>query len=109
VSIAHASIALFLHLLADIPYLRPGLRDRLVFTHERYTSNGDFSRAFCACLRFFWPFGDDDILTFDPVSQTYKLSPLFEKYASDAKNWTMNEAFFVNYPEMSDDIPASQL
>lgn len=85
----------------------PGLRDRLVFSHKRYTSTGDFSAAFCENLHFNWPFSDDEILLFDQVSQTYRISPLFEEYAFDMKNWTMNEGFFEKYVEMKHDIPCS--
>jgi hypothetical protein len=85
----------------------PGLRDRLVFSHKHYTSTGDFSAAFCENLHFNWPYPDDQILLFDQISQTYRISPLFEQYAFDMKNWTMDEAFFEKYMEMRHDIPCS--
>lgn len=92
-------------LLTNLP--RPGLRDRLVFSHRRYTLTGDFSAAFCEHMNFNWPFPDDQILLFDRLSQTYRISPLFEEYAFDMKNWTMDEAFFEKYMEMRHDIPSS--
>jgi hypothetical protein len=85
----------------------PGLRDRLVFSHKRYTKTGDFSAAFCEYLRFHWPFSDDDILVFDQVTQSYVISPLFEQYAFELNNWTMDEGFFEKYGEMKYDIPCS--
>ncbi|KUJ07681.1 uncharacterized protein LY89DRAFT_691433 [Mollisia scopiformis] len=86
----------------------PGLRDRLVFSHKHYTSTGDFSAAFCENLHFHWPFSDDDILIFDEEIQDYKFSPLFEKYAFDLKNWTMDDDFFEKFGEMRYDIPATK-
>ncbi|KAE8442652.1 hypothetical protein EG329_003009 [Mollisiaceae sp. DMI_Dod_QoI] len=86
----------------------PGLRDRLVFSHKHYTSTGDFSAAFCENLHFNWPFSDDEILILDSETQRYKLSALFEEYACDLKNWTMNEGFFEKFVEMKYDIPATR-
>jgi hypothetical protein len=52
----------------------PGLRDRLVFNHESYTRDGNFSAAFVANLRFHWPFPEADIFSFDPVTETHRVS-----------------------------------
>jgi hypothetical protein len=35
------------------------------------------------------------------------ISPLFEHYAFELKNWTMDEGFFAKYGEMRHDIPSS--
>lgn len=85
----------------------PGLRDRLVFSHKRYTATGDFSAAFCKYLHFHWPFSDEDILLFDEGDKAWGISRLFEQYAFELRNWTMDEAFFEKYPEMKHDIPSS--
>ena len=79
-----------------------------MFSHKRYTSTGKFSRAFCDYLHFHWPFSDDDILVFDNTSQSCKISPVFEEYAFDLKNWTMDEGFFETFMEMRHDIPSSK-
>jgi hypothetical protein len=100
------SHAFLLHFAYNV-HLRPGLRDRLVFSHKRYTITGDFSAAFCENLHFHWPFSNDEIMIFDPASQTFMLSPLFQEYAFDLKNWTMKEGFFEKYREMRYDIPSS--
>lgn len=56
----------------------PGLRDRLVFNHETYTRSGDFSAAFCANLRFHWPFPEADIFTYDSATETHRVCfPLY--------------------------------
>ena len=41
------------------------------------------------------------------MTQMYRISPLFEEYAFDMKNWTMNEGFFEKYVEMRHDIPCT--
>ncbi|RFU33263.1 hypothetical protein B7463_g3048, partial [Scytalidium lignicola] len=51
----------------------PGLRDRLVFSHEKYTRTGEFSAMYCNCLRFHWPFPDTDILTYPIPNATQYL------------------------------------
>jgi hypothetical protein len=85
------------------PVSRPSLRDRLVFTHQIY-STGAFSKAYSLCLRFNWPFDDKDILVYNETYQTWGLSELFERYACDLSNWKMTDDFFDGLPEMSLDI-----
>ena len=79
----------------------------MVFSHKRYTSTGDFSASYVSNVRFHWPFSDNQIFTFDAENKVYRLSALFEKYASELNNWTMDEAFFETYAEMRHDIPSS--
>jgi hypothetical protein len=91
---------------------RPGLRNRLVFSHEAYTTGApgaQFSAAFCENIHFHWPFPDQDIMEFDQVTKTYHLSSVFEMYASNVDNWTMDAGWFKLYPEMRDDIPMTMV
>jgi 2-amino-4-hydroxy-6-hydroxymethyldihydropteridine diphosphokinase len=44
---------------------------------------------------------------YDSSDNTCKISPLFEKYAFDSKNWTVGEQFFGKFPEMQLDLPCS--
>jgi hypothetical protein len=37
----------------------------------------------------------------------WEISTLFERYAFDLENWTMDEGFFVAFEEMKFDIPCS--
>ncbi|KAJ9612903.1 hypothetical protein H2200_002844 [Cladophialophora chaetospira] len=83
----------------------PGLRDRLVFEHKRYTSTGDFSAAFVANFNFNWPFSERNIFTCNPISGKYEVSTTFLEFAYNFKNWTMKPAFFKSFPEMQHDIP----
>jgi hypothetical protein len=83
----------------------PGMRDRLVFEHEKYTGTGDFSAAFVNNFNFYWPYTEREIYTFNPQSQRYEVSNVFLQYAYDFKNWTMRPEFFKKFPEMQHDVP----
>lgn len=85
---------------------RPGLRDRLVFEHKKYTSTGAFSAAFVDSFNFYWPYSDRDIFAYDPVHNRYEVSKIFLDYAYNFKNWTMKPDFFKKFPEMQHDIAA---
>ncbi|KIW34561.1 uncharacterized protein PV07_01338 [Cladophialophora immunda] len=84
----------------------PGLRDRLVFEHKKYTSTGDFSAAFVENFNFYWPYSDRDIFAYNPVQNRYEVSKIFLEYAYNFKNWTMKPGFFKKFPEMQHDIAA---
>ena len=83
----------------------PGMRDRLVFEHVKYTSTGDFSAAFVKNFNFNWPYTDEKMYTFNPMIQQYEVSKLFLEHAYDFKNWTMKPEFFKLFPEMQHDVP----
>jgi hypothetical protein len=82
----------------------PGLRDRLVFEHQKYTSTGKFSAAFVENFHFHWPYSERDIFAYNPVSNRYEVSKIFLAFAYDLKNWTMRPDFFRKFPEMQSDI-----
>lgn len=82
----------------------PGLRDRLVFEHDKYTRTGDFSAAFVGNFNFDWPFGDEQIMSIDDQGRCH-VSKTFLDYAYDFRNWTMRPEFFKQFPEMKHDIP----
>lgn len=84
----------------------PGMRDRLVFEHEKYTRTGDFSAAFVNNFNFNWPYTEREIYTFNTQAQRYEVSNVFLQYAYDFKNWTMRPEFFKKFPEMEHDVPA---
>ena len=84
----------------------PGMRDRLVFEHEKYTRTGEFSAAFVNNFNFHWPYTEREIYTFNPMSQQYEVSKAFLEAAYDFKNWTMKPDFFKKFPEMQHDVPA---
>jgi hypothetical protein len=90
---------------AVIDYLVwPGLRDRLVFEHDKYTRTGDFSAAFVKYSHFNWPYGDTDIFAANPNTGQWEVSKLFLDHVYDYKNWTMMPEFFQMFPEMEHDM-----
>lgn len=91
---------------AVIDYLVwPGLRDRLVFEHEKYTRTGEFSAAFVKYAHFDWPYTDDDIFIPDASTGDWRVSENFLQKVYDHRSWSMLPGFFDLYPEMIHDIP----
>jgi len=86
----------------------PGLRDRLVFEHKKYTSTGAFSAAFVENFNFHWPYSDQEMFAYSPVHNRYEVSKIFLDYAYNFKNWTMKPGFFKKFPEMQHDIAATE-
>ncbi|KEF55710.1 uncharacterized protein A1O9_08460 [Exophiala aquamarina CBS 119918] len=84
----------------------PGMRDRLVFEHEKYTASGLFSAAYVENFSFFWPYPDEEIFHYDPLQDQFEFSPVFLHYVYNYKNWTMKAGFFETCPEMKYDVPA---
>ncbi|KAK5447908.1 hypothetical protein LTS15_009407 [Exophiala xenobiotica] len=82
----------------------PGLRDRLVFEHKKYTATGALSAAFVKNFNFYWPYSDRDIFGHNPATDRYEVSKVFLEYVYSFKNWTMRPGFFQQFPEMQDDI-----
>jgi hypothetical protein len=64
---------------------RPGLRDRLVFEHRKYTATGDLSAAFVNNFNFHWPYSDQEIFAYNPAQNRYEISRLFLEYAYNFK------------------------
>ncbi|KAN0098919.1 protein of unknown function (DUF3425) domain containing protein [Hyaloscypha variabilis] len=81
----------------------PGLRERLVFNHQRYSRAGELGPALCAYSHFHWPFPDEKIVTYDQTND-WKISELFQSYAFKIENWSMDKEFFQRFPEMKNDI-----
>jgi hypothetical protein len=86
----------------------PGLREILVFEHNRYAPNPEFSQRFCEDLRFNWPYPDEEIFCFDAVKNSYTFSPRFKQCAGDIRNWTMDAKFFEAFEDMIGAIPMSR-
>jgi hypothetical protein len=73
------------HLCTHADPCRPGLRDRLVFEHKKYTSTGDFSAAFVENFNFHWPYSDRDIFAYNPTHNRYEVSKIFVEHAYNFK------------------------
>jgi hypothetical protein len=90
---------------AVIDYLVwPGLRDRLVFEHDKYTRTGEFSAAFVKYAHFDWPYGDNEIYTLNPATGRWEVSKIFLEYVYDYSKWMMKPDFFKQFPEMIHDM-----
>lgn len=60
--------------------------------------------AYLRRFRFAWPFSFEDTYKYNPRTDTYTPSPLFERYHRDLKFWTMDDAFFWEFPELASAI-----
>lgn len=86
----------------------PGLRERLVFEHDKYTRTGDFSAAFVQYSHFDWPYSEAEIFAVNPSTGQFEVSKLFLDHVYDHRNWTMKPDFFRMFPEMEHDVNVYQ-
>ena len=86
----------------------PGLREHLVYQHNHYAPNAEFSRRFCEDLRFNWPYADHEIFSFDAIRNRYTFSRRFKQSACDLKNWTMDQRFFETFQELVGNVNMSR-
>ncbi|KAK5044462.1 hypothetical protein LTR84_010743 [Exophiala bonariae] len=84
----------------------PGLRETLIRGSLRLDGS-KFSAAYMRDFRFSWPFSLEDTYEYFPATDTYVASPLFERYHRDLKFWTMEESFFLEFPEFTGAMSAS--
>ena len=80
------------------------MRDCFVRHHNYYFSTNEFSTHYREHFKFRWPFGFEETYRFDPMTKTYKISPLFEQYHRDTKCWTLEKVFFQKFPEFVNEI-----
>ncbi|KAE9379670.1 hypothetical protein N431DRAFT_478623 [Stipitochalara longipes BDJ] len=92
------------HPIAIDFFVWPSLRDRLIETHHEYFATSDFSKYFCNHYKFSWPFPFEDTYTYCKESNTYQLSPVFERYHRDLKYWGVEKPFLEKFPELAQDI-----
>lgn len=103
-----APIHLGVNVLAVLIFSRPGMRDRMMFEHEKYCASGTFSGAYVENFSFFWPYSDQDIINYSHDRDRYEFSPVFLEYVYEYKNWTMKAGFYEKCPEMQYDVPVFQ-
>ena len=82
----------------------PSLRDRLVHHHDRLFGDSKLANAYANYLHFDWPFSFEDTFCFDETIQGWYPSPIFERYHSDVRCWTVSEAFWDGLEELRSDI-----
>jgi hypothetical protein len=93
-----------MHPIAIDMFPWPLLRDRLVNHHHMLFSDSKLSYAYANFLHFDWPFSFEDTFYFDETLQGWYPSPLFEKYHSDVRCWTVSEAFWQGLEYLRSDI-----
>lgn len=87
----------------------PALRDRLMRHYHYYFATSEFSVHYRQNFKFNWPFGFDETYRYSPSTGTYRISPLFERYYSDEKSWSMEKLFFQKFPEYIGEIPVHEV
>ncbi|CZR67335.1 uncharacterized protein PAC_17234 [Phialocephala subalpina] len=92
------------HPIAIDFFVWPALRDRLVETHHDYFTTSDFSIYFRNYYKFSWPFPFEDTYIYCKDTNTYQLSPVFERYHRDLKYWGVEKPFLEKFPELAQDI-----
>ncbi|KAH8804547.1 hypothetical protein F5884DRAFT_859174 [Xylogone sp. PMI_703] len=78
----------------------PELRDYLIDYYPYYSPSSEISEAYRKHLRFRWPFAISEAYTFDLKTKQYSLTPLFEEYFRNPRNWGMQKTFFEQFPSM---------
>ncbi|RDW79748.1 hypothetical protein BP6252_04386 [Coleophoma cylindrospora] len=84
----------------------PALRKRIVFSQHRYCAN-TFWDLFRANFCVVWPYELRDCFTRDRQTGAYRISPAFDTQLQDIRTWSMGRQFFQEYPELYNDIPAT--
>ena len=87
----------------------PALRDRLVRHHNYYFATSEFSVHYRQHFKFSWPFGFDETYRYDPLTNKYQISPLFERYHRDVRCWSLEKVFFQKFPELIGEISVYQI
>ncbi|KIW34978.1 uncharacterized protein PV07_01707 [Cladophialophora immunda] len=84
----------------------PGLRERLIFSQQKFAANADrYTELFRTNFRFLWPFEPEDIYYRDPETGRYAFSEQFIGRTEDLSCWTMHNDYFIALPELRGDIP----
>ena len=82
----------------------PTLRDRLVSQHKSIFRTSALSHVYKSFIKFDWPFAFEDAFFHDEVTGQHRPNPLFERYHSDLRRWSVTEEFYAKFPEMRTDI-----
>jgi hypothetical protein len=76
-----------------------------MYGQHRYCSN-IFWKIFTDSFHVLWPYEFRDCYTRNTQTGQYNLSIEFEHRLRDIKSWTMSNEMFIQYPELSRDIPS---
>ncbi|KAL3476929.1 hypothetical protein BJX99DRAFT_227184 [Aspergillus californicus] len=89
----------FQHDISADYFVWPGLREQLVLTGSRILTDS-FFWSFASSFQFKWEYGMDDIFEIDQLTGLYSLSGVFKEALCDLRNWTMDKAFYVAFPDV---------
>ncbi|KAF2440307.1 hypothetical protein P171DRAFT_447294 [Karstenula rhodostoma CBS 690.94] len=92
------------HPIAIDMFAWPSLRNRLVHHQHTLFRNSKLSHNYANFLRFDWPFSFEDSFYYDDAMGGWCPSPLFERYHSDVRSWTVEEGFWDGLEEHRGDI-----
>jgi len=87
-------------------FIRPGLRERLVFAPHRYCSE-KFTSLFWTCFRFTWGHEFRDAYVKNCQTGLYQFSVPFLEHILDLKYFCMTPKFLDEFPELKEDIPST--
>lgn len=87
--------------------LRPGLRERFVFSQHQYCSNS-FWKYFTENLFIVWPYEFRDCYKRNFETGKLSISTEFKTRIADLSSWTMCPDFFQRFPDLYTDIPANR-
>lgn len=90
--------------MSGLTVIRPALRDRLMEGNHNYFVTKDFSEYFRRYYKFNWPFSLEDSYIYDRDANTYRLSPIFERYHRNITYWGVQKPFLERFPELVNDI-----
>ena len=90
--------------MSKLRVIRPALRDRLVDGNHNYFATNDFSEYFRRYYKFNWPFSFEDTYIYDRAANTYRISPIFERYHRNITYWGVQKPFLDRFPELVSDI-----
>ncbi|KAK0389777.1 hypothetical protein NLU13_3350 [Sarocladium strictum] len=82
----------------------PGVRERFIFSQHRYCTN-TFWKLFRQSIRLNWPLDLQDCYEVDADTGRYTISSLFDSHLGDINAWRMTTDIFVQFPELTGDIP----
>lgn len=72
--------------------------------NHHYFSSSDFSEYFSRYYKFNWPFPFEDAYVYDKAANTYRVSPIFERYHRNISYWGVQRPFLERFPELTHDI-----
>lgn len=103
--VVHMELNIVSHFHPLTKCIRPGVRERFVFSQHRYCSNS-FWKLFRDSFKIVWPFEFRDCYSRNTQTGLYQTSPTFGDRVQNINCWAMKPDMFRQYPEFYGDIPS---